>query len=150
MPFRGIADFVRLRAGLAPPHWRGPKGELGSKWDEGYQKTAYFLDWLERQYGAGIVGKINEKMRLAKYEEKTFWEGLFGDGYDIDTLYKKYRADLEEPEATPEDPMPKESEESVAEEDDGVLVSKEDARFVGGGSLRRRPSPSLSDQEQPT
>ena len=142
-----MADFVRLRSGLAPPHWK--KNELGSKWDEGYQKTAYFLDWLEGQHGAGTVGKINERMRLAKYEEETFWEGLFGDGYDIDTLYKKYRADVEEPEARPEDPVAKQSEEPVAEEedDDGVLVSREEGRFVGGGSLRRRPS--SSDQEAP-
>lgn len=30
----GIADFVRLKAGLAPPHWKpGPR----SRWDEGYE-----------------------------------------------------------------------------------------------------------------
>lgn len=28
----GIADFVRLRDGLSPPHWK--KG--GTNWDEGY------------------------------------------------------------------------------------------------------------------
>src|SRR2546423_8596784 len=55
----GIADFVRLRAGLAPPHWGSAKEELGDTWDSGYQKTAYFLDWLEERHGSGTVGKIN-------------------------------------------------------------------------------------------
>ena len=55
----GIADFVRLKAGLAPPHWKGPKEELGERWDSGYQQTAYFLDWLEERHGSGTVGKIN-------------------------------------------------------------------------------------------
>ena len=35
----GIADFVRLRAGFAPPHW-DPKS--GKRWDEGYAVTGFF------------------------------------------------------------------------------------------------------------
>jgi hypothetical protein len=36
----GIADFVRLKAGLSPPHWNRAPENRGHKWDEGYQKTA--------------------------------------------------------------------------------------------------------------
>ncbi|PKY08826.1 plant basic secretory protein [Aspergillus campestris IBT 28561] len=45
----GIADFVRLQAGLEPPHWKKPSAakERAEKWDQGYQHTAYFLAWLE-------------------------------------------------------------------------------------------------------
>jgi hypothetical protein len=90
----GIADFVRLKAGLAPPHWGGPKEELGEKWDSGYQKTAYFLNWLEEQHGSGTIGKINETMRTEKYDEDKFWEGIFGNGNSIDVLWKAYCGSL--------------------------------------------------------
>ncbi|KAK2796684.1 hypothetical protein FQN50_009453, partial [Emmonsiellopsis sp. PD_5] len=38
----GIADFVRLQAGLDPPHWNRPRSsrERGGRWDAGYQVTA--------------------------------------------------------------------------------------------------------------
>ena len=88
----GIADFVRLKAGLAPPHWKGPKEELGERWDSGYQKTAYFLNWLEERHGSGSVGKINETM-VEKYDEDKFWPGIFGEGNNIDTLWKSYCTD---------------------------------------------------------
>src|ERR1700730_12088732 len=90
----GIADFVRLKAGLAPPHLKGPKEELGEKWDSGYQQTAYFLNWLEEQHGSGTVGKINETMRTEKYDEDKLWEGIFGKGNSVDVLWKIYCASL--------------------------------------------------------
>lgn len=37
----GIADWVRLRANLAAPHWK--RDALPERWDQGYEKTAYFL-----------------------------------------------------------------------------------------------------------
>ncbi|KAJ3907233.1 peptidase of plants and bacteria-domain-containing protein [Lentinula edodes] len=55
----GIADCVRLHAKLSPPHWKriAPKGkhvpEPNGKWtwdwnwDAGYERTAYFLDWID-------------------------------------------------------------------------------------------------------
>lgn len=48
----GIADWVRLHASLAPPHWveraqpRDGHGRVQSKWDAGYERTAFFLDWI--------------------------------------------------------------------------------------------------------
>lgn len=82
----GIADWVRLRADLGAPHWR--RDAVPDAWDQGYEKTAYFLDWLEGRFGDGTVRAINEALRVGRYEKKGFWEGLLGA--DIDTLWKEY------------------------------------------------------------
>lgn len=82
----GIADFVRLKANLGAPHWK--RGDIPQKWDQGYEKTAYFLDWLETTYGEGAVRKINEKLRKGKYQESGFWQDLFKA--DINELWHKY------------------------------------------------------------
>lgn len=71
----GIADWVRLNSDLSPPHW---KKELGDKWDAGYQHTGYFLDYLEKRFGEGLVRRINEKLRIERYEEKRFWTEICG------------------------------------------------------------------------
>ncbi|GAM86204.1 hypothetical protein ANO11243_042160 [Dothideomycetidae sp. 11243] len=81
----GIADWVRLRAGFVPPHWTH---ECGAKWDAGYHNTGYFLDWIERQRGAGSVSKINAALRQTKYNEEKFWKGLFGKS--VNELWSTY------------------------------------------------------------
>lgn len=90
----GIADFVRLKEGLGPPHWFGEKGrrDTGDKWDAGYQKTAFFLDWLEEKHGLGTVGRINDALRSGRYDEAGFWQSLFGDGKTIKVLWDEYVA----------------------------------------------------------
>ncbi|OBZ79902.1 hypothetical protein A0H81_01455 [Grifola frondosa] len=67
----GIADWVRLRAGFAPPHWRKRGGE---KWDAGYDATGYFLDWIEDRYGDGTIRELNEKLKDDKYHDALFKE----------------------------------------------------------------------------
>lgn len=89
----GVADFVRLRAGLAPPHWR--RRDDASRWDAGYQHTAYFLDWLEdkRRFGPGTVRRLNEKLRTAeRYVEAAFWPELLGR--DVADLWREYRDEV--------------------------------------------------------
>ncbi|KUI54978.1 hypothetical protein VP1G_02454 [Cytospora mali] len=86
----GIADWVRLAARLGATHWR--KDAIPAKWDQGYEKTAFFLDWLENVKGSGAVRKINEKLRVQKYEQSEFWVDLFGS--DIDVLWKEYLQSL--------------------------------------------------------
>ncbi|KAJ8106428.1 hypothetical protein ONZ43_g7068 [Nemania bipapillata] len=84
----GIADWVRLGAGLAPPHWR--KGdEVQGKWDAGYQHTAYFLQYLEERFGVGTVRRLNEGLRTSKYEEKPFWTGILGR--PVEQLWEDYK-----------------------------------------------------------
>ncbi|OJD24908.1 hypothetical protein ACJ73_03732 [Blastomyces percursus] len=66
----GIADFVRLKAGLVPPHWERPmsKAERGGRWDQGYQITAFFLEWIEDvKVGEGAVGMLNDRLLRVGY-----------------------------------------------------------------------------------
>ncbi|RAH78254.1 BSP-domain-containing protein [Aspergillus japonicus CBS 114.51] len=88
----GIADFVRLKAGLAPPHWQRPRSaaERPEKWDQGYQHTAYFLAWLEEvRVGTGAVGLVNDRLlRVGYVGVEGFWRGLFGVG--VEELWEEY------------------------------------------------------------
>ncbi|KAH7328366.1 peptidase of plants and bacteria-domain-containing protein [Stachybotrys elegans] len=90
----GIADWVRLRCDLAPPHWTRDKN---GSWDRGYQHTAYFLDYLEGRFGDGTVRRLNEKLRIQKYHEDTFWPELLG--HSVDKLWTAYVDKLKDDEA---------------------------------------------------
>lgn len=107
----GIADFVRLKAGLEPPHWKRPKSasERASKWDAGYQNTAFFLAWIEDvRVGTGAIGMLNDRLYRIGYvredqdqDEKErnsgpvgFWEGLFGTR--VAELWEEYGAYLDQ------------------------------------------------------
>lgn len=57
-------------------------------WDQGYQHTAYFLQYLETRFGEGTVRRINEKLRLHKYAAKPFWTELLGR--PVEQLYGDY------------------------------------------------------------
>jgi len=96
----GVADWVRLKAGLVPPHW---SRERGGQWDAGYQRTGYFLDYLEGSFGEGSVRKINDGLRKGKYEEEKFWKALFGE--TIEKLWEKYQAKLEKELEVEEEPV---------------------------------------------
>lgn len=88
----GIADWVRLRAGLAAKHWTE---EADGCWDDGYQHTGYFLDYLERRFGSGTVRKINAWMRKQKYDEEKLFEDCC-KGHQVADLWKAYQEDLKE------------------------------------------------------
>lgn len=87
----GIADWVRLNCDLSPPHW---KKEVQEKWDAGYQHTAYFLEFLENKVGKGFVRRLNEKLRIEKYDEKKFWVEL--TGLTVDELFGEYIESIKE------------------------------------------------------
>ncbi|KAK8223109.1 peptidase of plants and bacteria-domain-containing protein [Phyllosticta capitalensis] len=86
----GIADYVRLRSGFVPPHW---KQTAEGHWDAGYQHTGYFLDWLDQNHGEGSVIAINEALRTKEYCEEKLWDELFGK--PVDKLWKEYRHALD-------------------------------------------------------
>ncbi|KAI1105151.1 BSP-domain-containing protein [Jackrogersella minutella] len=86
----GIADWVRLQIGLAPPHWN--RDQVPSKWDVGYQGTAYFLQYLEDRFGGGTVRRLNGKLRKEKYSEKAFWTELVGR--PVEQLFEDYKATI--------------------------------------------------------
>jgi len=81
----GIADFVRLKADYAPPHWVQPGG--GDRWDEGYSVTARFLDYCNDLMD-GFVAKLNKKMRDG-YSDNYFVELI---GKTVDQLWSDYKA----------------------------------------------------------
>ncbi|GLJ24694.1 hypothetical protein SUGI_0472610 [Cryptomeria japonica] len=81
----GIADYVRLTAGLAPSHWVKPGS--GDKWDQGYDVTAYFLQYCE-SISSGFVANMNTKLASG-------WDvGFFNDitGKSVDQLWSDYKA----------------------------------------------------------
>lgn len=86
----GIADYVRLNAGLAAAHW---KQEAEGDWDKGYQHTGYFLDYLEKRFGDGTIIRMNGCLRDCRYDEKK----VFGDcchGHNVEDLWKEYGEQL--------------------------------------------------------
>lgn len=109
----GIADWVRLNANLSPPHW---KKEATGKWDAGYQHTGYFLEYLEKRFGERLIRRLNEKLRIEKYEEKRFWTELCGR--PVEQLWGDYQEGIEK-------------ENEKVEDDECVLVEKEDVATSG-------------------
>jgi len=91
----GIADWVRLNAGLAAKHW---KQEASGNWDGGYQHTGYFLQYLEERFGKGTVRKINDGLREGKYDEKKLFTSCCG-GKEVQGLWKEYGEELKKREA---------------------------------------------------
>ncbi|KAF1913013.1 peptidase of plants and bacteria-domain-containing protein [Ampelomyces quisqualis] len=87
----GVADWVRLKAGYAPPHW---KRHIDCDWDAGYERTGYFLEWLEKEHGVDIVQRLNEAMRDCKYDADKVWRGCCGQGVDV--MWEKYKRYVED------------------------------------------------------
>ncbi|KAI4243885.1 MAG: hypothetical protein L6R40_003267 [Gallowayella cf. fulva] len=114
----GMADFVRLRAGFSPPHWKKVKHE---DWDRGYQDTGYFLDWIEESYGEGSVRRINEGLMNKRYDEELFWTGLFGR--KVRELWDEYCKTLPEKEG-------QQTTEGENDQDDGVMVGKDEQKTM--------------------
>ncbi len=108
----GIADFVRLKSGLSPPHWK--KG--GENWDAGYQVTAYFLEWIEDRMGIDSVRKINQALQAEKYEEHVFWENLFGR--KVGDMWNDYLRSVEKDAETAEPETGKGSQSKVQGKDE--------------------------------
>ncbi|KAK9097295.1 hypothetical protein Sjap_022792 [Stephania japonica] len=81
----GIADYVRLKAGYVPLHWVKPGG--GDRWDQGYDVTARFLDYLESLRN-GFVAELNRMMRTG-YSNDFFMQLL---GKTVDQLWVDYKA----------------------------------------------------------
>lgn len=52
-----IADWIRLRNGLGPRHWKkAGEGDPNKGWETGYDVGAWFLDYL---VGEGVVGGVD-------------------------------------------------------------------------------------------
>jgi hypothetical protein len=86
----GVADWVRLKAGYAPPHW---KRHGDCEWDAGYERTGYFLEWLEKEHGVDVVRRINEGMRGCKYDGDKLWKDCCGRS--VKEMWEEYKKSLE-------------------------------------------------------
>lgn len=86
----GVADWVRLRAGLAAKHWRQ---EADGKWDAGYQHTGYFLEYLEQRFGPGTVRRMNGCLREGKWDEGRVFKECC-EGKKVEGLWEEYREEL--------------------------------------------------------
>lgn len=120
----GIADFVRLKAGLSPPHW---KKEGGGKWNAGYQHTGYFLEWVEKTWGDGSVIKINDALKDSEYKEDEFWTAIFGQ--KVERLWEMYVDSLKEgKEKVHKEEKPSEKARIDDDKDKVVLVEKDEGQ----------------------
>ncbi|MED6173708.1 hypothetical protein PIB30_062200 [Stylosanthes scabra] len=81
----GMADFVRLRAGYVSHSW-APVG-VGFKWDQGYEVTAYFLDFCQ-SIRLGFVADLNKLIMQHGYSESYFHRLL---GMPVSQLWANYK-----------------------------------------------------------
>ena len=71
----GIADFVRLNSGHAAIHWT--ESPEGKEWDQGYETTAYFLDWAVKNVYEGLVVQVNEWLgKNTIYDEERMFDAV--------------------------------------------------------------------------
>ena len=100
---------MRLRAGWAAKHWRQ---SADGDWDAGYQKTGYFLEFLEKRFGEGTVRRMNAQLREEEYEEdKLFTECC--DGQKVGELWKQYGEELKKKNANEEEKEDKEPPDPI-------------------------------------
>ncbi|UZJ53467.1 hypothetical protein CBS101457_002787 [Exobasidium rhododendri] len=87
----GIADWVRLQANLAPPHWtKVPEKWSGKNWNSGYQTTAYFLVWASHHlHEPDLVPILNQALYSHTWKEGELFRSLFNQ--DLDKLWKTYK-----------------------------------------------------------
>ncbi|KAF8337477.1 uncharacterized protein EI90DRAFT_3043118 [Cantharellus anzutake] len=87
----GLADYIRLKSGLGARHWTKKKPEKTDGWDAGYERTAYFLEWVEEKHHQGKekgwLQRVN--VRLAK-EGWGNWVWEEAGAKDVDELWKGY------------------------------------------------------------
>ncbi|KAI9223924.1 peptidase of plants and bacteria-domain-containing protein [Blastocladiella britannica] len=85
----GVADWVRLRSGLVPRHWRR---RIDCNWDAGYDATAYFLEAIDRRVCAAFPQKLNATLVGTRWSEQ-----LFADvtgGIPLAVLWDMYCEDV--------------------------------------------------------
>ena len=80
----GLADYFRMQMGLQPPHW---KWKVPDKWDAGYEKTAYFFDFIERQT-PNAAKRMNLYLRDHTWSERDVFK--YACGERVDRLFSSY------------------------------------------------------------
>ncbi|KAI8811487.1 peptidase of plants and bacteria-domain-containing protein [Cladochytrium replicatum] len=126
----GISDYVRLKMGYGARHWK----REAQKWDQGYDRTAYFLEWIDelalRQTreedldddgrNISLVQRVNLALRYRDYHDQ-FVPQLLGLSHDgLRKLWwqyqdsERYRSSLNTP--------PERFEICIGDSDDDKVV----------------------------
>jgi hypothetical protein len=82
----GLADYVRLSGGFGAKHWKR-EGEGGS-WEDGYDTTAVFFNWLNTSLGEEVLQTMNHRL------ERKPWDGAWWaeiTGRTIKQLWHTYK-----------------------------------------------------------
>jgi hypothetical protein len=82
----GIADYYRLRMGLAPPHWNQTHPD---NWDVGYEKTGFFFDFLDKNVAPNAIKRMNLYLRDHTWSENDIFQSTCGES--AKNLYNVYR-----------------------------------------------------------
>ncbi len=80
---QGVADFVRYRAG----YWTESARSPGGNWDDGFQTTAFFFDYVDKQ-SPSFVYRLNQAIGTG-YSVDLF---VTLTGKDVITLWNEYQA----------------------------------------------------------
>jgi hypothetical protein len=75
----GISDWVRIVK--YEPQAPRPKLTRLASYKDAYKTTAMFLEWVEKQHGAGLVVKLHAALRAGKYREE-MWKEITGRTVD--------------------------------------------------------------------
>ncbi|XP_074288161.1 uncharacterized protein LOC141613326 [Silene latifolia] len=81
----GIADYVKIKAGYAEEKY-GLKPGDGKRWDQGFEITAYFLDYCA-SLRPGFVAHLNA--RLKEGYDVSYFEELLGK--PVERLWDDYK-----------------------------------------------------------
>ncbi len=76
---------MRLRGGLGATHWK-KEGE-GGGWEDGYDTTAVFFNWIQRELG-DVLQEINARLDTRKWDDG-WWQEITGSS--IQALWKTYK-----------------------------------------------------------
>jgi len=83
----GLADFYRMNLNLSASHWRRTKPQ---RWDEGYEKSAFFFRHLESQH-PGIMNAVNAYLRDHRWSDNGHLDPFQAImGIDVERLWNRY------------------------------------------------------------
>ncbi|KAG6545816.1 hypothetical protein Mapa_012777 [Marchantia paleacea] len=82
----GIADFIRLRAGLGT--WIR---QAAGKWDDGYSTKAFFFDWIDKKKTHGFVNRLNKIIGDSGWNVTDF---VAITGESVRKLWKEYQSSI--------------------------------------------------------
>lgn len=82
----GIADWIRI-VHYEPQAPRPRINPEKASYRDAYKTTAIFLEWIEKNHGAGLVVKLNEALRKGSYNDALFKDGT---GRTLDELWAAF------------------------------------------------------------